>query len=770
MRFIIAALCLSLVGLCSAANCSQPRPPGSLSASELAGRIQAKLQDICTILTSNPNGTASVQQDGYFLLSTYTLDPDSEEDANDPSEPQLIANNSTLCSAAFNEILDQCVTSQAFFGGQFILFEQTYNLTNAKFPLDPYTRPPTSPQPATTTLLFPSSTIGATSGTPTSTPVVPAIAADISVANAAIAALLLDPSSAILATLASEAINTALFAAEVAFTLTAAGPLLVALTDLVEQLLRTSQAASTAIAFPGLVSVVALKAAFSGVGALVSLAATAENGAPQSTQATPTTTSSTTSACSASTVSSCEVTTICPSPASAAAQGLPASCTTTSTCVQVTGCAVTATTTQTCVNPILRRATGATGESCAVPTAEPYIIYPRDGTDNEQTTSIAQGFLSLNVPLGPPFYTSRSSQDLGVSFWHAMLTPDQVAEFRRNINVLIVISGSNPREPRRRIRSSDLSKYSEQLPRAHWTDPSNLVLDLDQKSSGLGKRGIAQQSAAVDELRLVSQPPGFNLDELGKSYTYNDTTVSGTKSQTLYSLDRGADLNNAEFVDIAESAEWLYPGPSPADSPGDAPTFRDNTGGATGAHGSCMLSKMAGAQWGIARRAKPVLTRVVRTALPEIWLDGLQMIYDHIIANDNQGKAIVSMAISIQHYYVTEAWVRRFSFILQQLVLQGVFIVTGAGNSGFLVPVNGYPALLSDPDHRVAVPQILTVGAVTNTGAPHEKSQTAPWVKVMAPGVNIHCAASDGGAKTRSSGTSDGNHALVILSKDLLQF
>jgi hypothetical protein len=176
-----------------------------------------------------------------------------------------------------------------------------------------------------------------------------------------------------------------------------------------------------------------------------------------------------------------------------------------------------------------------------------------------------------------------------------------------------------------------------------------------------------------------------------------------------------------------------------------------------------MLSKMAGARYGIARGAKPVLTRIIKGDLPERWLDGLQMIYDHIIANNNQGKAVVSMAVSIKKWYVSEGWINRFSYILQQLVLQGAFIVTGSGNSA--VPVDGYPGLYGDPNSAVAVPQLLVVGGVDKTGGLYSKSQTASWVTLFAPAVDIHCATSDGGTKPNSRGTSDGMKLFTHLIK-----
>lgn len=80
-----------------------------------------------------------------------------------------------------------------------------------------------------------------------------------------------------------------------------------------------------------------------------------------------------------------------------------------------------------------------------------------------------------------------------------------------------------------------------------------------------------------------------------------------------------------------------------------------------GGHGSCMLSKIAGKTLGSAKKITPILTRIdPATAYFEDFLDGLQMIYDHVIANGNKGKAVINMSLNFKTSDVPQGWVNRF--------------------------------------------------------------------------------------------------------------
>lgn len=84
--------------------------------------------------------------------------------------------------------------------------------------------------------------------------------------------------------------------------------------------------------------------------------------------------------------------------------------------------------------------------------------------------------------------------------------------------------------------------------RASFLNLTDSVPRLNPRGPGIRKRDVVEQADAVNELRLISQPPGFTLEELGNSYFYNDTTVANTQFQTVYSLDKGAELSNPASI------------------------------------------------------------------------------------------------------------------------------------------------------------------------------------------------------------------------------
>ena len=173
-----------------------------------------------------------------------------------------------------------------------------------------------------------------------------------------------------------------------------------------------------------------------------------------------------------------------------------------------------------------------------------------------------------------------------------------------------------------------------------------------------------------------------------------------------------------------------------------------------------MMSKMIGKRFGAAKNALPVATVInpPGSATAETFLDGLRLILLHIVTNRHQGKAVVNMSLNWKPINVGQEWRNSFAFLLQQLVLNGVSIVTGAGNTG--EPLDGWPALFAEPQGSTPlVSELLVVGAVDTLGFRYIASQTGQSVLVYAPGApGTWCANFRGGNK-QSSGTSICKHA-----------
>jgi len=217
-----------------------------------------------------------------------------------------------------------------------------------------------------------------------------------------------------------------------------------------------------------------------------------------------------------------------------------------------------------------------------------------------------------------------------------------------------------------------------------------------------------------------------------------------------------------------------------------------------GAHGTCMLSLIIGRTVGIARNAKPIIVRVNPDRyLPESFLDGLSRVYDHILANGNQGKAVVNLSFNFKEENINLGLKRQLGMyimigsllktnilviglLIQRIIAENVVVVTGSGNSG--VPVDGYPALFGSAAAEPYIPNLIIAGGIGEQynaaneidylrGCRYRRSQTAGYVNINAPAYNVKCARNDNlellGAEAgykESKGTSDGQSfgSLVI--------
>lgn len=113
----------------------------------------------------------------------------------------------------------------------------------------------------------------------------------------------------------------------------------------------------------------------------------------------------------------------------------------------------------------------------------------------------------------------------------------------------------------------------------------------------------------------------------------------------------------------------------------DSSVSEDGTGGK--GHGTCMLSKVAGDVYGVAKKVNPVLVRVPRFANKEDWLDGLSAITDDLGARSDKGaKSVLSMSFYYPPDQVSPAWVRMARIHLRWHASQGILPVAGSGNDG----------------------------------------------------------------------------------------
>jgi hypothetical protein len=145
-------------------------------------------------------------------------------------------------------------------------------------------------------------------------------------------------------------------------------------------------------------------------------------------------------------------------------------------------------------------------------------------------------------------------------------------------------------------------------------------------------------------------------------------------------------------------------------------------------HGTAMLSLVAGATVGVAKKVNPVIVRMPcrgwgRGMRPPEWIDALGKISEDL---DASKPSVVLMAsywdklffpTPIPNRYDWEAMVGfelRFKALLEELVSKNAVLVTGSGNVGKPV-VDGSPANFGKPG-EMNIPSLLVMGGVSADG------------------------------------------------------
>ncbi|KAI4241695.1 MAG: hypothetical protein L6R42_011193, partial [Xanthoria sp. 1 TBL-2021] len=283
----------------------------------------------------------------------------------------------------------------------------------------------------------------------------------------------------------------------------------------------------------------------------------------------------------------------------------------------------------------------------------------------------------------------------------------------------------------------------------------NTIPHLIQKRN----EGLLRQRRAANEMKFISQPyefpDVFNFDE----YVYDRAAGVGI---TVYISDTGANLTNPEFQqgsNIAQRVRWLF-------GQGGGNINTDQTDISALGHGTCMLDKVGGNKYGVAKRVNPVIVRAAHFHYDAL-LDTVRQIradYDQIYNQDpKHARAIVNLSWGFPPTELgdnKDAWINEIRRELQILVSKGVSIVVPAGNEPFNKPIDKYPQRLAGESGNDGVPEMIVVGGIEvydgNIGKLYERSQTADYVSVYAPSFKINCANANGGLRIREevAGTS----------------
>ena len=217
----------------------------------------------------------------------------------------------------------------------------------------------------------------------------------------------------------------------------------------------------------------------------------------------------------------------------------------------------------------------------------------------------------------------------------------------------------------------------------------------------LRKRDTTYQSGAPPDLRFISEPksPDFSVDDTD-SYEYDDSAGEGA---LVYVVDTGANIDNPDYKDMEVQPQWLWPPEEVWNdlARGDfSQPYRSYTDYSN--HGSCVVSKVAGFSWGVAKKASVVVVKVISgsTEATRHHMDFMSVLNSLVLVQNNMkdraeagepvnGKAVVNMSFGILLDPISQAhWIRELEIQVRALLLLDAVIVVAAGNDRVSIVIN----------------------------------------------------------------------------------
>lgn len=382
------------------------------------------------------------------------------------------------------------------------------------------------------------------------------------------------------------------------------------------------------------------------------------------------------------------------------------------------------------------------------------IIFARDCGNRAENAAVA-AVLAQIVEAGTEISTTIDD-DCGEIFWTGKLTEKGVDYMRSKDGVLGVEDDLPVEYAGERATASEAQAHGRnsyhtaagegegstknEYERASSASSIKKIMARRDKSQKRGDKIIVQSRATTSEsLAFVSTAPGYKLS---RNFFYYSAAGEGI---TVYIIDSGVNPTHPEFR-LGVIKRWIYAfdcGPPESDHHIDG-------------HGSCIASKIAGVESGVAKKASLVIVK----AMPEVSssLDGLMKVSNDIRKRELQGGE------SLPGYSVlTIAWRIKLppggGSLIQETLTRltyrmiksyGLVIVTAASKDQAPIPDFDFPDSLVD-----SLP-IIEVGA-----ADWKTGKTLPWSRghpvslpVTAPGV-VLCAAG-GGAGAEGGGENNG--------------
>lgn len=359
---------------------------------------------------------------------------------------------------------------------------------------------------------------------------------------------------------------------------------------------------------------------------------------------------------------------------------------------------------------------GDTGQSmCEAATG--LLVWPRDCTDSGQNSRIEEILRGMD----PKTLTSTDPlcqlKD-GVNFWITKISQQNVESLRQLFSGVVV----TPNTLHRKLYGGPTSHNSKpiQIPAAN--EKSHL---RKRALLTVEKQDLTPASVQDPSLTFLSTPPGEqNLDD---QYAY---FAQGGEGITVYVMGSGLDLNNQERYWVTPT--WIFA----VDVP-ETTNDEDQRG-----HGSCMVSKIGGLMFGVAK--KPLLKIVKTTWSIGSFIDALGRVQREINRNRAEGVVVyVPFSWSPPDSQDNNPAVIAIKRLLWSLVKSEVVIIVDAGPATPGKPESvGLPAAFSLQYAIIAVGAVeagydSTFTPYTHYGAKPEGAARGNEITVHAPANGI---------------------------------
>ena len=216
------------------------------------------------------------------------------------------------------------------------------------------------------------------------------------------------------------------------------------------------------------------------------------------------------------------------------------------------------------------------------------------------------------------------------------------------------------------------------------------------------------QANAQPDLRFISEPKDSTLT-FTTDYVYDDSAGVGI---TVYVIDTGANPFNPDFSGMPGTTRWLWPTESWWNLFLNS-AFMQPFGvqSDTANHGCCVISKVAGVFYGVAKRANIVVVKAITSSRPGFEkrilrmsiIKSLSLVQEDIerLAKSTNpqdrvnGKAVLNMSfgVALDDTSTTDLWfITKFEQAVQALLALDVVVVIAAGNARVSISIGSVHA------------------------------------------------------------------------------